>query len=138
MPPAPAAQSDDASAAGVDQALLLAACRRVLAPLARLAVERGVPYPLIDELVRSTFVDAARAAHPDLAAPRGASRVSAATGLTRREVARLSQPAPPAEAPRRSPAASSPNRRSRLSTARTPAGHGISSSMMWRYSTAAS
>ena len=103
-PTAPAAQGDDTSTAGIDQALLLAACRRVLAPLARLAVERGVAYPLIDELVRGAFVDAARGAHPDLAAPRGASRLSAATGLTRREVARLSQPAPLAEAPRRSPA----------------------------------
>ena len=92
------------AADGADHALLLAACRKVLVPLARLAVERGVVYPLIDELLRGAFVDAARAAHPDRAAQRGTSRLSAATGLTRREVTRLLQPAPPAEPRRRSPA----------------------------------
>ena len=92
------------TADGGDHALLLAACRKVLAPLARLAVERGVAYPLIDELLRGAFVEAARAAHPDRAAQRGTSRLSAATGLTRREVTRLLQPAPPAEPRRRSPA----------------------------------
>ena len=87
-----------------DHALLLAACRKVLVPLARLAVERGVVYPLIDELLRRAFVDAARSAHAQRAVQRGTSRLSAATGLTRREVTRLLQPARPAEVRRRSPA----------------------------------
>lgn len=70
---------------------LLAACRAVLAPLARLAVARGLRYAQIDELLRAALVDAARDAHPDIAANRSTSRVSAATGLHRREVARFIQ-----------------------------------------------
>ena len=71
-----------------DQALLRA-CRAVMAPLARLAVARGTRYAQIDELLRSAFIDAAREAHPDVPANRAVSRVSAATGLNRREVTRL-------------------------------------------------
>jgi hypothetical protein len=105
-PPAVAGESHGASAtpSGGDQTLLLAACRQVLVPLARLAVERGVPYAQVDELLRSAFVEAARAVHPTVAAQRGASRISAATGLTRREVTRLLQPEAPVERSRRSPA----------------------------------
>ena len=101
---APTSATSAASTDSADHALLLAACRKVLAPLARLAVERGVAYPLIDELLRGAFVDAARAAYPQRAAQRGTSRLSAATGLTRREITRLLQPGGPAEARRRSPA----------------------------------
>ena len=89
---------------GASHVLLLAACRKVLVPLARLAVERGLVYPLIDAVLRGAFVHAARAALPERAPPRSTSRLSAATGLTRREVTRLLQPERPAEATRRSPA----------------------------------
>lgn len=87
-----------------DHALLLEACRQVLFPLATLAVERGVPYAELDELLRGAFVEAARTAHPNVSAQRGASRISAATGLTRREVTRLLQPPVNAELSRSSPA----------------------------------
>lgn len=87
-----------------DHALLLEACRQVLLPLATLAVERGVPYAQLDELLRGAFVEAARTAHPNVSAQRGASRISAATGLTRREVTRLLQPPVAAEPSRSSPA----------------------------------
>jgi hypothetical protein len=76
------------AATEADEALL-AAFRRVLAPLARLAVARGVRHAQLDELLRGAFVEAARDAHPDVPAHRAVSRVSAATGLHRREVARL-------------------------------------------------
>jgi hypothetical protein len=68
---------------------LLAALKRLLSPLATLAVSRGLPHAAVDELLRQTFVQAAFDAHPDLAAHRRSSRVSAATGLHRREVQRL-------------------------------------------------
>lgn len=71
------------------QGLLLRACRKVIAPLARLAVARGLRYADIDEILRSSFVAAARDAHPNVPAGRSVSRVSAATGLNRREVDRL-------------------------------------------------
>lgn len=85
----------------VDEALF-AAFRRVLAPLARLAVARGVRHAQLDELLRSAFIEAARDAHPDVPSHRAVSRVSAATGLHRREVTRLmaAETAQATEAPR--------------------------------------
>jgi hypothetical protein len=92
-------------------AALQAALARLLAPLAQLAVARGVPFAVVDELLRAAFVSTAHAAHPGLPEHRRASRVSAATGLNRREVNRLleqqqavARQGKPAETPR-SPAA---------------------------------
>lgn len=70
-------------------AALQAAFARLLAPLARLAVARGVPFAVLDEMLRGAFVATAHAAHPGLPAHRRVSRISAATGLNRREVTRL-------------------------------------------------
>ncbi|HET9205611.1 MAG TPA: DUF6502 family protein [Burkholderiaceae bacterium] len=72
-----------------EQEALLAALRHVLEPLAELAVQRGLPYAPIEELVRRAFVGAADAAHPDLLPHRKVSRISTTTGINRREVARL-------------------------------------------------
>ena len=71
------------------QDALRAAFERLLAPLAQLAVARGVPFAVIDEVLRECFVAAAHAAHPGLPPHRRVSRVSATTGLNRREVTRL-------------------------------------------------
>jgi hypothetical protein len=91
-------------------AALHAALGRLLGPLAQLAVARGVPFSVLDEMLRSAVVATAHAAHPGLPEHRRASRVSAATGLNRREVNRLldqqrgsAEHAP--DAPPRSPAA---------------------------------
>lgn len=83
------------------------ALERLLLPLAQLAVARGVSYAVIDEALRTAFVSVAHAAHPGLPEHRRASRVSAATGLHRREVNRLLEAAaePQSKAPARSPAA---------------------------------
>jgi Family of unknown function (DUF6502) len=70
-------------------AALQAALARLLGPLAQLAVARGVPFAVVDEMLRAAFVSTAHAAHPGLPEHRRASRVSAATGLNRREVNRL-------------------------------------------------
>ena len=75
---------DDATNAALQAALV-----RLLAPLAQLAVARGVPFAVVDEMLRAAFVSSAHAAHPGLPEHRRASRVSAATGLNRREVNRL-------------------------------------------------
>ena len=69
---------------------LLRALEQVLAPLARLAVARGLRFAATEELFKRAFVRAARAAHAGSSGGRDVSRVSTATGLTRREVARLS------------------------------------------------
>jgi hypothetical protein len=81
-----AERSADAS---TPDAALQAALVRLLAPLAQLAVARGVPFAVVDEMMREAFVSSAHAAHPGLPEHRRASRVSAATGLNRREVNRL-------------------------------------------------
>ena len=92
-------------------AALRAALTRLIAPLAQLAVARGVSYAVLDEGLRSALVASAHATHPDLPEHRRVSRVSTTTGLNRREVSRLlagrsqaTAGAAPA-APRRSPAA---------------------------------
>jgi hypothetical protein len=68
---------------------LHAALRRLLEPLARLAVGRGITHAALDDWLRAAMVKAAFEAHPELPAHRRASRVSAATGLHRPEVTRL-------------------------------------------------
>ncbi|HEX6020217.1 MAG TPA: DUF6502 family protein [Burkholderiaceae bacterium] len=67
----------------------MAALRRVLEPLATLAVQRGLPYAAVEELLRRAFIGAADAVHPDLLAHRKVSRLATATGINRREVTRL-------------------------------------------------
>jgi Family of unknown function (DUF6502) len=85
---------------GTDAALL-EALARVLAPAARLAVARGLPFAAVEELFKRAFIRAARdSASVDGAVPT-VSAIATASGLTRREVTRLTQdePAPAAERP---------------------------------------
>jgi Family of unknown function (DUF6502) len=92
------ATSDPHSA---EQQQLLAALQSVLAPFAQLCVAKGIRIQVIEELVRSAFVDAAIEAHPARNSDRIASRISATTGLTRREVTRLAKERkPPVRQPR--------------------------------------
>lgn len=105
MPEAP--RSDPPGAADDSVAAALA---RLLAPIAQLVVAKGLPYAAVDEMLRRAVVAGAHAAHPGLPEHRRTSRISAATGLNRREVDRLlaALAAPsgdPGEAPPRSPAA---------------------------------
>lgn len=72
-----------------DQQALQAAFERILRPLASLALARGLPCAVAEELLRAAFVDAARQARPDPAAHGLVSGISTATGLSRREVTRL-------------------------------------------------
>lgn len=83
---------------------MLEAMRRLTEPLAALSVARGLPYATVEEIVKRSFVEAARAAQPEGAGERLVSRISTATGLNRREVTRLTQQDASREAPRRSPA----------------------------------
>jgi Family of unknown function (DUF6502) len=81
-------------------AALVQALKRVLLPAARLAVAKGLPFAVAEELFKQAFVEAARVMPQDGAVPT-VSRIATATGLTRREVARLAQdtPTPAAERP---------------------------------------
>lgn len=92
--------SPPAPASAPDLSAVLSACRAVLAPLAELAIARGLHHSDLDELLRTAFVEAALAAHPDVTPHRAVSRVSTATGLHRREVNRLLQREPVATAKR--------------------------------------
>lgn len=67
----------------------------LLVPLARLAVSQGMPFMAVEAALRRAFVDVAREALVDAGLPahRLVSRISTSTGLTRREVTRLTQPA---------------------------------------------
>jgi hypothetical protein len=88
---APAATGAEAQRQALEDAL-----RALLAPVARLAVARGLPYATVNEILKLAFVQAAAAAHPGLLAHRKASRVSIVTGINRREVTRLIQTPPEA------------------------------------------
>ncbi len=85
--------------APAEQTALVEAVRALLVPLARLAVAHGLGHGVVDELLRAAFVAEAHAAHPDLPEHRRVSRISAATGINRREVTRLVG-APPDATPR--------------------------------------
>lgn len=82
---------------------LLDALQSVLAPLARLAVARGLTYANVEESIKVAYVRAARDEQvaQGHAPHRLVSRISTATGINRREVTRLVQadegvPRPPA------------------------------------------
>jgi hypothetical protein len=71
------------------QLALTTALLALLQPLARLAMSQGLPYSAVEELLKQSFVQDAREAQPDPTAQRIVSRISTATGISRREVARL-------------------------------------------------
>jgi len=89
-----------------EQHALLAATRALMRPLARLLVARGVPFAAAEESLKTAMVEAGLAAHPDSLPHRAASRVSAATGINRREVTRLVRAEEGAAAPPRRSVAS--------------------------------
>ena len=86
--------------------LLLPAVEALLVPLARLCVGHGLAHAAVEELLKRAFVRAAREAR-QATRGRGArdvSQVATATGMSRREVARLSGELAPLPAQRPSPA----------------------------------
>lgn len=94
----PASSSADPTS---DEQALLQAVRRILRPVAALAVAKGLPFATVEDILKLAFVDAARQAQNSGASHRLVSRISTATGLNRREVTRLVQ-MPEQAAPKRS------------------------------------
>jgi len=86
-----------------DDTALANAVEQLLGPLARLAVARGLAFPALKEQLKRAFVRAARHTRPG-SGERDISRIATATGLTRREVTRLSLEQPAALADRPAPA----------------------------------
>ena len=91
--------SDDVSQIALGDAL-----ERLLAPIAELCLSRGVRFAVVEEMLKKVFVAAARGAPATEPGRRDVSRVSAATGLTRREVTRITQDITARSATRPSPA----------------------------------
>jgi Family of unknown function (DUF6502) len=91
------------SAPTAEKQLLLEAVDNLLAPLAQLCVGKGISIQMIEEQLRKAFVQAAHQVHDHLPAHRRTSRVSATTGLTRREVIRLEMQPVREREPYRSP-----------------------------------
>jgi hypothetical protein len=91
------------AAASADADALSQALDALLAPLARLAVAKGMPCAVVEDRLRQAFVSAARDTQPNLLSHRMVSRIATATGLSRREVTRLTQATTPP--PRRRPVA---------------------------------
>jgi len=83
--------SSDAPQPPTDHEVLIDALRSVMAPLARLAVARGLTYASAEETLKQAFVHAARDEQIALgqAPHRLVSRISTVTGINRREVTRL-------------------------------------------------
>ena len=79
------------SASSAESQALHEALATLMAPLAQLAVARGLPFAAVEEMLKTAFVQVAGDAHPGLLAHRKVSRISTATGINRREVTRLTQ-----------------------------------------------
>jgi hypothetical protein len=100
--PKPSSSSAAAVASAADTALR-DALEQVLAPVAELCLARGLRFAVLEETLKRAFVDRARGAQP-AAGARDISRISAATGLTRREVTRITLDVAARAAVRPSPA----------------------------------
>lgn len=99
MTPPSAPSSTDSLQAALNDGLA-----RLLAPLAQLCLAQGLPFAMLEEMLKRAYVEAARAQQPQALGQRDISRVSAATGLTRREVTRITMDETTRAAQRPSPA----------------------------------
>jgi hypothetical protein len=92
------------SAADGADAALREALERLMAPMAQLCLARGLRFAVVEEMLKRAFVEMARTGPSATAGTRDISRVSAATGLTRREVTRITLDVTARAAVRPSPA----------------------------------
>lgn len=96
-------ESIDGSTLAAEKLFLMQAVGNLLAPLAQLCIGKGITIQMIEERLREAFVEAARQVHADLPPNRLTSRISATTGLTRREIARMENELVRDREPARSP-----------------------------------
>lgn len=85
------AKNENASAAGYQDAALIEALSRLSVPLARLCLGSGITFSAVEDVLKRAFVQEAGALQPDAPAHGLVSRVSTATGISRREVTRLTK-----------------------------------------------
>lgn len=84
------ARKDSKTRTGLADPALGDALDLLLAPIARLCLARGLSFASAVELLKHSYVSAAREVHAGRHGPRDIARVSAATGISRREVTRIS------------------------------------------------
>jgi Family of unknown function (DUF6502) len=87
--PTPTNFANDHDALSQEQALLQAALDKVLRPLADLCLAKGLSIQAMEERLRVAFVESAVDSLGQQTTQRLNSRISASTGLTRREVTRI-------------------------------------------------
>ncbi len=83
--------SDNASRLMPQDEALAEALRRLLAPLSRLCLAKGVTFAAAEELLKQSFVQEADSLQPDAPEHGKVSRISTVTGINRREVTRLTR-----------------------------------------------
>lgn len=78
-----------ASSTTTEQTPLCGAVEQIFSPLARLCLSNGMQFAETEELLKRSFIQAAQESRPGEPEHGAVSRISAATGLNRREVTRL-------------------------------------------------
>ena len=86
MTPLKPAINTAASGSTQPDAALTVALSRLLAPLARLCLANGVTFATVEDLLKQSFVQEANALQPGPPEHGTVSRISTATGISRREV----------------------------------------------------
>lgn len=87
-------QSLDVTYSSTEIAPLRSVLERLFTPLARLCLANGIRFDVAEEQLKRSFITEAQALHPDQPEHGLTSRVSAATGINRRETTRLLREAP--------------------------------------------
>lgn len=90
----------DIATYGTTNSPLNRAMERIYQPMARLCLANGKTYAEAEEMLKRSFIQAAQDLQPDLPERGLVSRVSATTGLNRREVTRLVNCKTPRRKPR--------------------------------------
>ena len=96
--PVPDGAHTGAVASGAVTPVALEALQAILAPLAKVAVDQGVQFGQMEELLKQAMVQAAvQATRQGQGEPAPVSRLSVITGIHRKEVKRLLEPTAPAQ-----------------------------------------
>jgi hypothetical protein len=75
--------------------VLIGTLSRLVAPLARLCLANGVTFATVEDILKRAFVQEADALQPGAPSHGTVSRISTATGISRREVSRLTKTGAP-------------------------------------------